>query len=174
MPYNLAIVCAIGMLARAVSLRIRVCYRNIQACVSKWLVFLFPRMQTRLPVVRIAGREMDPDDLRAADFFIITVPRPPQSSPASIADSSLRSQRLKTSRNFVSCSPAHRFASTRRQKIGQLVCYLTRTSRATDALVGLPRRRSGLDKDHGSPMSWPQLRDCERRARLEPSSTART
>ena len=34
MPYNLAIVCGIGMLARAVSLRIRVCYRNIQACLK--------------------------------------------------------------------------------------------------------------------------------------------
>jgi hypothetical protein len=34
MPYNLAIVCGIGMLARAVSLRMRVCYRNIQACLK--------------------------------------------------------------------------------------------------------------------------------------------
>src|SRR5262249_23285899 len=142
MPYNLTIVCTIGMLARAVSLRIRVCCRNIQACVSKWLVFIFPSTQTRLPVVRIAGRERahhrriavvglgyvglpvaaafsrsgsrvvsfdisssriqelragydrtkeltsadlareelyltdDPDDVRAADFFIITVPAP--------------------------------------------------------------------------------------------------
>src|SRR5262249_682435 len=50
-------------------------------------------------------------------------------------------------------------------------------SSAYDALVRpscFTRRRSGIDKDHGSLTSWPQLRDCEWRARLEPSSTART
>jgi hypothetical protein len=56
MPYNLAIVCTIGMLAHAVSLRIRVCYRNIQACVSKWLVFIFFRTQTRTGSSRSARR----------------------------------------------------------------------------------------------------------------------
>jgi len=93
MPYDLAIVCAIGMLARAVSLRILQEYPSL--C------------------------------FKMACFHI---------------------------------------SQDRRHGFLSLEC----------AALLLPRRRSGIDKDHSSPMSWPQLRDCERRARLESSSTART
>src|SRR5215831_11197828 len=58
----------------------------------------------------------------------------PKSSPASIADSSLRSQRLKTSQNFCilrPCSHVVRFIDRLPyggHKTGQLVCYITRTT----------------------------------------------
>ena len=55
------------------------------------------------------------------------------------------------------------------------VLKLARTTRAVPTPscgLLLPRRRSGIDKGHGSPTSWPQLRDCERTARACTHSSA--
>src|SRR5262245_59151428 len=84
----------------------------------------------------------------------------PKSSPASSIDSSPRSQRLKTSRNFCilrSCSHVAWFiapAPTQGIKTGQLVCYLTRTTRVLTTAAQQPAQRLARDL-----ISW--LRDFD-------------